>query len=408
MIAILSRSPFGKHWNSETFRLTWLNRALRNFWFLIPENPTTPIQDDVDADVTIYDCPDCDARFFDQELLLEHQAEKLKPVSEAGPSEPNLDQAETEGSRSEFPENVEPPTAEHSGPLVISSGVETPENVETKSRKVKPRKVVAQKVSASKAEKVSESVTQIENQESTARSSTHSEKEQIRPTIRLVPLAKLLKENVPVCNYENIHTPDSPRPPINSSRSSTTSSNDKLRLKSSSLKKVSVVLTRLTPEEVQLMTSNRNSDENSPAAASRSRASDSQVVHSDFRSLLTTLTRKAKENADIKCGECSRVFGDHAKLLLHVKVDHGAPATTENHSGPNRRGSGSTASQVRPNAREKKFLCSVCDKTFTSRGHLSRHSRIFHNKELWSGTNQALAKKYFLVECSNVKFPRWY
>lgn len=346
-----------------------------------------------DDDVIIHDCPDCEARFFDEELLREHQEDKLKPVAEPSAlPEPIPDREEAEINGNVFPLKTELRSAEQSIPLNPSPRSKTPENASTdlNQNSLKQCKVVLQKIGKAKAapeEKATENVQQVDHQESgtqerqskssSSRQERDLSKERPMPTIRLVPLARLLKENVPVCNYKNIHTPDSLRPPISNLRTPLLSPADEILFRSWSLKKVSVVLNRLTPLEILLMTSGRNTNEDSTSSISPS--SSSQVVHSDFQSLLTTLTRKAKE--DIKCGECSRDFDDHAKLLLHLKLVHENKFISGKKRGPKRKITTSSSSQVKAAAKkERKFLCSVCDKTFTTRGHLKRHSLVFHNK----------------------------
>jgi len=95
-----------------------------------------------------------------------------------------------------------------------------------------------------------------------------------RPTLRLVPIAKLLRHDVPpICSEKNIHVsvqpsvaPSSPKPcPTNSEqKESNSESIPKWARLESLMKPVSVTLTRLTPEEVRLMTGRRSSSKTGP------------------------------------------------------------------------------------------------------------------------------------------------
>ena len=162
-------------------------------------------------------------------------------------------------------------------------------------------------------------------------------------------------------------------------------------------------------------------------------------VHSDFKSLLSSLSQKVKEvDTRIKCGACSKMFRDYDQLIVHVqKIHQSSPnvsssqtnstkskgnnnkltglhssrketvskspkkigtkspkknvtkSTSNNNKLSDPHNSGNSAvSKKKEREREeeqedkqKKYLCLVCDQTFYTRDHLERHTLKKHNNK---------------------------
>ncbi len=182
----------------------------------------------------------------------------------------------------------------------------------------------------------------------------------------------------------------------------------------------------------QLVQSTSKPDQPGSRQVSSSPEPEKTKVHSDFRTLLTSLSQKVREvETGIKCGACSERFRDYDQLILHIQNSHNSqnsqhqsPAAanskkssrnnkTKKAGGPQNLGKGAASKPARKNARkltrnsnnkmvgdpqslgnstvskspskegglQKKYLCLVCDKTFYTRALLERHTFQKHKIE---------------------------
>ncbi len=182
----------------------------------------------------------------------------------------------------------------------------------------------------------------------------------------------------------------------------------------------------------QLVQSTSKPDQSGSRQVSSSPEPEKTKVHSDFRTLLTSLSQKVREvETGIKCGACSERFRDYDQLILHIQNSHNSqnsqhqsPAAanakknsrnnkTKKVGGPQNLGKGAASKPARKNARkptrnsnnkmvgnpqnpgnstvskspskegglQKKYLCLVCDKTFYTRALLERHTLQKHKIE---------------------------
>ncbi len=182
----------------------------------------------------------------------------------------------------------------------------------------------------------------------------------------------------------------------------------------------------------QLVQSTSKPDQSGSRQVSSSPEPEKAKVHSDFRTLLTSLSQKVREvETGIKCGACSERFRDYDQLILHIQNSHNsqnsqhqspAAANAKKNSrnnkskkvgGPQNLVKGAASKPPRKNARkptrnsnnkmvgdpqslgnctvskspskegglQKKYLCLVCDKTFYTRALLERHTLQKHKIE---------------------------